>query len=308
MIGQRWAWVPGQMAARPVYSPALVVFLGGGSGQFAFSSGPAVGWYPLAPGEAWYPWYRASSRYVGQANYRINLNAWPRNATNHLWRQRPFAATAVREEDFRRGRSVERNWQPVQPHMIDRAQVNIVPARPQRSERGDRVDATPPRLHNAPPTAVQPAWNARWTHQGTPAAAPNEAQVRGQPQVPPLVREQAQAQREQERLQWQAQREARPQMLQQQEERANAQRNAGRVEPGTPQREQGRVEPGGSRRQEPGRVYQQSTPRPVPVPRQQAVTIVRGDQQRPAPAPQQPLAHAEGPARAPQQQQLVVRA
>jgi hypothetical protein len=140
---------------------------------------------------------------------------------------------------------------------------------------------------------MQPAWSARWSHQ----AAPNEAPVRGQGQVPPLVREQAQAQREQERLQWQAQRDARIQMLQQREERMNAQRNAGRVDPAAPQREAGRVEPGGSRHQEP-RMVQQAMPQPVPVPHQQAVPIVRGEQ-RPAPAPHQPAAHAEGHAHAP---------
>jgi len=290
MIGSRWAWVPGQLAARPVYAPALVVFLGGGGGQFAFNSGPAVGWYPLAPGEAWWPWYRTSPRYVSYANYRINLNAWPRGATNHVWRQRTFAVTAVREEDFRRGRPVERSWQPVQPHMIDRAQVNIVPARPQRGAGGDRVEVAPPRLRSAAPSAMQPAWNARWNHQ----ERPNEAAGRGEAQVPPLVREQAQGQREQDRLQWQAQRDARIQMLQQREERMNPQRNAGRVDSGAPQRDAGRAEPGGNRRQEPARVYQQSMPQqPVPVPGQQAVPIVRGEQ-RPAPAPHQSVAHAEG--------------
>ncbi|HZN47340.1 MAG TPA: DUF6600 domain-containing protein, partial [Ramlibacter sp.] len=110
MIGPRWAWVPGNFAVRPVYSPALVVFLGGGGAQFSLTvgSGPGVGWYPLAPGEAWWPVYRTSPRYVSYANYNINLQAYPRSYGNHVWRTRPQALTAVREDDFRRGRPVYR--------------------------------------------------------------------------------------------------------------------------------------------------------------------------------------------------------
>ena len=32
MIGSRWAWVPGRIGLRPLYAPALVAFIGGGSG------------------------------------------------------------------------------------------------------------------------------------------------------------------------------------------------------------------------------------------------------------------------------------
>lgn len=196
MIGNRWAWVPGRMAARPVYSPALVVFLGGGGAQFTIGSGPAVGWYPLAPGEAWYPVYRASPRYLGFANFNINLNAWPRHASNHAWRQRPFATTAVRVDDFRRGHPVHRNWQPVQWHGNGAAQVGVVPARPDFRRRADAQPAV--RLQAAPPAAVAPqrVWGG-----GREAA--------------PAVREQWNAQREQNRLQRDAERAARDQVRQQ---------------------------------------------------------------------------------------------
>lgn len=207
MIGQRWAWVPGRLGPRPVYAPALVMFLGGSNAQFSFGSGPAVGWYPLAPGEAWYPWYRASPRYVTHANAHINLQAWPRDAQNHAWRQHPHAVTAVREDDFRRGRPVERHWQPVQPGMIDRARLNAVPSRPQQEAR-----TVAPRVHGAPPVAVHPQ------------IAPRAGYA-----VPPLVREQWEAQREQNRLQRDAERDARRQIRQQYEDSQNAQRNAGRV-------------------------------------------------------------------------------
>jgi hypothetical protein len=277
VIGSRWAWVPGRLAPRPVYAPALVVFLGDGGGQFSFSSGPAVGWYPLAPGEAWWPWYRTSPRYVTYANAHINLNAWPRNSTNHLWRQHAQAVTAVREEDFRRGRPVERNWQPVQPQMIDRARINAVPQRPQGRPEGGGVRAAP-RVNSVPPVAVQ--------EPVTPRAAYRN--------VPPLVREQFEAQREQNQLQRQAERQAREQILhpqpvpRSQRIEINPQPQQQQADP-TPDR--GRRE-GWDRGRADGnpRMFRQVQPVTVPVPRQQAVPIVREERV----APQHGQARVEG--------------
>jgi hypothetical protein len=194
MIANRWAWVPGRLAARPVYSPALVVFAGGGV-DFSIGAGPGVAWYPLAPGEAWWPSYRTSPRYVNFANFNINLNAYPRHYSNHVWRHRSHAITAVREDDFRRGRPVYRHWQPVQPQAINRAQLGAAPSRPEwRRERDrDAVDRRAmPRLQASPPAAVQPGMARIW----------------GQGEVPPAVREQYRAGREQQRLQRDAERDA----------------------------------------------------------------------------------------------------
>jgi hypothetical protein len=214
MVHNRWAWVPGRLAARPVYSPALVVFLGGGDRfSLGVGSGPAVGWYPLAPGEAWYPTYRTTPRYVNFANFNINLNAYPRHYNNHVWRQRPHAVTAVREDDFRRARPVHRHWQPVQPHMLGNAQIGAAPVRVEG--RREREVHVMPRLHAAPPAAVQgihPSrdWGGRgWAHR----------------EVAPAVREQHRAEREQQRLQRDAERAAREQQRQVEEQhRQGAQR------------------------------------------------------------------------------------
>lgn len=69
-IQHRWGWVPGQIVERPVYAPALVAFIGGAHWNLSFSSGihPAVGWVPLAPHEAFYPYYPASANYVRNVN------------------------------------------------------------------------------------------------------------------------------------------------------------------------------------------------------------------------------------------------
>ena len=49
-----WAWAPGPVVVRPVYSPALVVFLGGG---VHLSVGWPVYWAPLGWGEPCVPWW-----------------------------------------------------------------------------------------------------------------------------------------------------------------------------------------------------------------------------------------------------------
>lgn len=204
MIGQRWAWVPGRMVARPAYAPALVVFMGSGA-QFSFSvgSGPGVGWYPLAPGEAWWPAYRTSPRYVSFVNYSINLGNYPRSYDHHVWRQRPFAATAVSEDDFRRGRPVYRHWQPVSPQAIGRVQVGVVPGSPQT--RQPRETYNGPRLQSQPPATMQPGGAPQRFWSGRAQA--------------PAVQEQFRAQREQDRLQHDAERAAREQIRQQEQPR-----------------------------------------------------------------------------------------
>lgn len=69
-IGGVWAWAPGAIAARPVYAPALVAWVGrpGWNASVSFGSAPAVGWFPLAPREVYYPGYRCSPTYVRNVN------------------------------------------------------------------------------------------------------------------------------------------------------------------------------------------------------------------------------------------------
>jgi len=107
-VGPRWAWVPGRPAARPVYSPALVGFVGGGGANAALQIGDGrsgVGWFPLAPGEAWRPGYRASQRYLDQVNrmaaYR-NRQAELRNGF-YANQQMAGAVTVLPADRFGRG-------------------------------------------------------------------------------------------------------------------------------------------------------------------------------------------------------------
>ena len=76
-IGNRWCWVPGPIGERPIYAPALTVFIGGDSPQFKIDDGYSIGWFPLAPGEPYIPPYLVSHNYftaINQSNTVINLN------------------------------------------------------------------------------------------------------------------------------------------------------------------------------------------------------------------------------------------
>lgn len=69
-IGNRWGWVPGPLAVRPVYAPALVGFVGfsGSNWGIGIGIGGPVGWYPLMPGAVFVPWYRCGPQYFRNVN------------------------------------------------------------------------------------------------------------------------------------------------------------------------------------------------------------------------------------------------
>ena len=56
---ERWGWIPGKQVEYPAYMPAAVAFLGtAGVGlSYPDAFAPAVAWFPLAPGEVYWPGY-----------------------------------------------------------------------------------------------------------------------------------------------------------------------------------------------------------------------------------------------------------
>ncbi len=170
-IGPRWAWVPGHLQPRPVYAPALVAFVGGSSGgvnwSISLGSGgparPAVGWFPLAPGEAFRPAYRVSPRYVTRINNNIVVNNTV-NVTNvYRYQRQPAAVTAIAASDFARGQPV-RGSVAVNAADLGRAQVvdgrRGMPQRPDRAEMREQARAVAAAL---PPAAAiaRPVVNQR---------------------------------------------------------------------------------------------------------------------------------------------------
>jgi hypothetical protein len=124
-----WGWIPGPIAVRPIYAPALVAFVGGGGWSVGISGGP-VGWFPLGPGEIYNPWYRASRSYytnVNVTNIRVtnvtnrttivnNINEHygdyrdgrPVRGERYANRDAPRGFTAVPGNAFAGGRQVQR--------------------------------------------------------------------------------------------------------------------------------------------------------------------------------------------------------
>ncbi len=286
-IGDRWAWVPGRMAVRPVYSPALVEFLG--DSGYGDAGSPEVGWYPLAPGEAWYPVYGASVAYLGFVNYNINLRSQPRGMRNHYWRNHPIGVTAMGRDDFRHGRAVDRHRQPVQPGFLGTAQVGVVPGRPdprwRRTSEPQQRGAGGARLAPAPAGANGIATSPRPFQGGRDAA--------------PAVRDQARAEQEQRRLQRDAERTAREQQRQQEAVRQQGDPRAQREQLLRQQQEQaGRI--GAERPQQRGIVQP-----PQPDAAQREAWLHQREQERAQRQATQPRAFMQAPVQPPMHQPVV---
>ena len=115
-FGNRWGWVPGPTFVRPVWSPALVVFVGA----------PGVtAWFPLGPREPFVPWYHTSTLYLNRVNVSniYNRNAaqvrnaynqratsvYPNEPTNRAYANRSIATVAMSQDAFAAGRPVAKN-------------------------------------------------------------------------------------------------------------------------------------------------------------------------------------------------------
>lgn len=125
-----WAWVPPQRHRdyhRPVYSPANVVFLH----QRSSGRNGIVAWFPLAPGEAYVPSYRASRDYVRRLNATNTYGDYDRydgrsrHASAYSNRNVAGAVIAVAGEAFASAQPVSRSA--VDARAISDAQVTEKP-------------------------------------------------------------------------------------------------------------------------------------------------------------------------------------
>ncbi|WHZ10362.1 MAG: hypothetical protein OJF60_000801 [Burkholderiaceae bacterium] len=168
-LGTRWCWVPGPRSVRPVYAPALVGFVGGRVGNVSFSvtvgglAQPAVGWFPLGPGEVWHPAFRASPTYVTNVNRTVIVNRNVTNITNivnvnnttnvYRYQRMPQAVTAVSEKAFTQGEHLRGNFVHVSERELDQARV-VRPPAPTRDPRAIFAASRVTQPHPAPPAAV----------------------------------------------------------------------------------------------------------------------------------------------------------
>ena len=150
-VGGRWGWVPGPIAMRPYYAPALVVFLGGP--QFALGTGGVQAWFPLGPGEPFFPWYHYSGNYLRQVNvanirHIENItNVTSVTSVNGIhFVNKPGATTVVPTSIFRNGQRVDRQVVHIAPEQLGRAEVIPHPETnpTARALGGGRPAANPP--------------------------------------------------------------------------------------------------------------------------------------------------------------------
>jgi hypothetical protein len=166
--GDRWGWIPGPRVVRPIYSPAMVAFVGG----------PGVtAWFALGPHDTYVPWYHASPLYQNRVNVS---NQFSRNGgevraiynqptlasayasgAEHGYVNRPLATVAVTQASFAAGRPVSSPGSrvgaeavasaPVLPHplvtpqrtMVVRTAARAVPARAARPTLASRTGEEP---------------------------------------------------------------------------------------------------------------------------------------------------------------------
>ncbi len=127
-IGGRWGWAPGGFVARPVWSPAMVAWYGGGGWSFSVTFGaPVFGWVPLGWGEPYMPWWRGCSDRCWTmynrpyaVNYAERPHAPPTRFRN--W-SAPGGVTAVAGATFTGRQPVHRNLVDVKPQLVSGAPV-----------------------------------------------------------------------------------------------------------------------------------------------------------------------------------------
>jgi TonB family protein len=180
--GANWAWVPPhheenrEDAQRPVYSPALVTFVGDRNASRDFGSGGGVAWVALAPGEVFVPAYQTSPKYVTNVNVTNTVvqqttitNVVNNNVQNTTYVNQTVvgAVTAVPKAAFVNAQPVAAAAVQVAPSAITAAptvhsaQVAPVRASVMGANKASTVSATSTAAASAPPPKPPPAVVAR---------------------------------------------------------------------------------------------------------------------------------------------------
>ncbi|MGA8767423.1 MAG: DUF6600 domain-containing protein, partial [Candidatus Acidiferrales bacterium] len=223
-----WCWVPGPIAVRPVYAPALVMFIGGPRFGLGISVGGGggggnVGWFPLGPREVYVPGYNASRGYVNRVNisnttvnnititnvYNNQINNRDVRNIRYANRSVPGGVTAVPPNVFAGAQPVARAAVQVRPQDVASAPVvvraNVAPTRQSVfgafGAAGNRVAQPPQAVVNRsvvaktpPPPAPVPFERQQQklaAHPGQPLARNEVESLRpsGAPVAQPRVRQ-----------------------------------------------------------------------------------------------------------------------
>ena len=182
--GARWCWVPvGPPVQSVAYSPALVAFVGG--------SGGYVGWFPLAPRDPFYPWWRRGPTVA---------------VTNVTYVNRTYV-TVVNQTVFVSGRNVSRDFvhdqtviRTVEATPVLRGPVPVVPTRDSirmtnrtaPAGRPPAATATRGVVVRVPPPAAPPRFDAKVAvirqNGGAPVTTGEAARMSTQDRTQPAAR------------------------------------------------------------------------------------------------------------------------
>src|SRR5579872_1628837 len=231
-VGGGWCWVPGPVVVRPVYAPALVVFVGGPrfGATLSFGGGGGVGWFPLGPREVYVPPYRTSERYVQRVNV-TNTTVNVVNVTNvynnvnvnnvtYMHQKNVQAVTVVSHDTFVNARpvaaaNVRVNQQQMREVQVQRnftmapVQKSVVGAAPVASARPPAAVMQRQIVAKETPPTPRPSFNNTPQQQRSfrPANAPPQQPMQSRPAQPgqPPVPQRGQQQMQQQEPQRQPQ-------------------------------------------------------------------------------------------------------
>ncbi len=179
-FGNRWGWIPGPPQIRPVYSPALVVFVGGptfsvGGFSLTLGGGGVTAWFPLGPREVYRPWYRSSTVYVNRVNVTNIYNRNPvevRNIYNDRrdrfadaqrnYANRNIATVAIPQRSFGSGRPVRESMVKGDQRQFQNAPILQRPPAPAPQQQGG---GRPP-ARVMPPNVQRPTLDTRNSPRG----------------------------------------------------------------------------------------------------------------------------------------------
>jgi Family of unknown function (DUF6600)/FecR protein len=166
--GNGWCWWPGPVYGPHYWSPALVAFFGFGGFHVGVGFGGAgFGWVPLAPFEAFHPWW-GRGVYVGYRDHNVlvnNINVVNNMNISRMYRNARLGngVTAVNSADFASGRftrPMRLTGDQLRSASLVRGQVPIAPTA-SSLRFSDRAVASPSR--NA-------SFNGRFFSHSQPAA------------------------------------------------------------------------------------------------------------------------------------------
>ncbi len=219
-VGGRWGWIAGPPAERPVYAPALVVFIGFGGGGGGM--GANVAWFPLGPREVFVPSYPVSRTYMTQVNvssttvntttvtnvYNTTIVNKTTTITNVTYANRtvPGAVMAVPQNTFASAQPVAKAAVQVTPQQIASASVSarvaVVPTKAavlgSHASTAGHVTAPPAAVANRqvvakkapppPPVPFAKKQQAMAAHPGQPLAKKEMAALRPATAARPAVK------------------------------------------------------------------------------------------------------------------------